>query len=197
MLIQAKNGGIFTIIVFLHRLSIKFGILYLLVAHRSHIHASSGRFSTGALVAALTIAYGVGIWIGAALFSHVQPRSFLRFHRCEQTCLRPNEITGLIAAVGIQKIGGELPLTVAETEKSIAFLHPVPQDAFHVVIVPKRDIKDVGTLTPAEEPYLIDAYALIQEIVRTQKLSKYRVTTNGPGFQKVGYLHFHLLGQGE
>ena len=165
--------------------------------HSSRLRSSSGRFSTGALVTALTIAYGIGIWIGAALFSQVQPRFFLRFHRCERTCLRPNEITGLIAAIGIQKIGRALPLTVAETEKSIAFLHPLPQDEFHVVIVPKRDIKDIGTLTPTEEPYLIDAYALIQEIVRSQKLSKYRVTTNGPGFQKVGYLHFHLLGQRE
>lgn len=106
-----------------------------------------------------------------------------------------NEFTGLLASVGIQRVGGELPLVVAETEKSIAFLHPLPQEAFHVVVVPKKDIKDVGALAPGEEPYLIDAYALIQEIVRTQKLTKYRVTTNGPGFQKVGYLHFHLLGR--
>lgn len=153
------------------------------------------RFSSGALVAALTIAYAVGVWIGAALFSHVEARSFLRFHRCESTCLRPSELAGLLASIGIQKGGSALPFVVAETEKSIAFVHPIPEDHFHFVVVPKRDIQNIGMLSADESAYLVDAYALIEELIQTHKLSKYRVVTNGPGYQKVAYLHFHLLGE--
>lgn len=154
-------------------------------------------FTSAAFVLALTLAYAVGIWIGAALFSQVEARSFLRIQRCENTCLRPSEFAGLLASIGIQTLGRRLPLVVAETDKSIAFLHPIPEDDFHFVIVPKRDIQNIGTLEPDEEAYLVDAYALIQELIRTQKISKYRVVTNGPGYQKVAYLHFHLLGERE
>ncbi len=153
------------------------------------------RISSGILVASLTISYGVGIWIGAALFSHVQPRSFLSLHHCEQTCLRPSEIAGLVAAVGIQSVEGHLPLVVAETEKSIAISHPVPEDDFHFVIFPKKDIRNIGELTNEDSDYLTDAYALMQELIRSQKLTTYKIVTNGPGYQKVGYLHFHLLGE--
>lgn len=157
--------------------------------------AVSRAASSGALVAALTIAYGVGLWIGAALFSHVQPRSFLRLHHCEQACLRPSELTGLLASVGIQVLGNRLPFVVAETDKSIAIAHPFPEDDFHFVVIPKKDIRNIGELRPDEEVYLTDAYALMQELIRTQDLTTYRIVTNGPGYQKVGYLHFHLLGE--
>ena len=153
-------------------------------------------YSSTAFVVGILVAYIVGLWVGAALFSQVEARSFLRLHRCEdKTCLRPNELVGLAAAVGIQRLGQRLPFVVTETDKSIAFLHPFPEDEYHFIVVPKRDIQNIGVLTPEEEPYLVDAYALIQDLVRSQKLSKYRVITNGPGYQKVGYLHFHVMGE--
>lgn len=174
----------------------KFVILYPLVSRPSvHTIKQVGHAPSWAAVAALTLAYAGGIWIGAALFSHVEARSFLRLHHCEQTCLRPSEFVGLLASIGIQNVGPELPFIAAETDKSIAFLHPLPEGEFHFVIVPKRDIQNIGTLTPDEESYLVDAYAVIQELIRTQHLSKYRVITNGPGYQKVAYLHFHLIGE--
>lgn len=109
--------------------------------------------------------------------------------------MRPSEFAGLIAAIGIQVVPNQLPLVVGETEKSIAFVHPFPEDQFHFVIVPKKDIRNIGELTEEDQSYLVDAYALMQKLVRSQHLSKYRIKTNGPGYQKVAYLHFHLMGE--
>ena len=153
------------------------------------------RLTPGILVATITIAYVIGVWVGASVFAKVQPRGLLALTHCEQTCLRPSEFAGLIASIGIQVAPNQLPLVVAETEKSIAFVHPIPEDQFHFVIVPKKDIRNIGELAQEDQAYLTDAYALMQDLVQSHSLSKYRIKTNGPGYQKVAYLHFHLMGE--
>ena len=41
----------------------------------------------------------IGIIIGGYLFSDTQPRSLLAVHKCEQTCLKPQELLGLANSV--------------------------------------------------------------------------------------------------
>jgi diadenosine tetraphosphate (Ap4A) HIT family hydrolase len=59
-------------------------------------------------------------------------------------------------------------------------------------VIPKKDIKDVGELSDADEAYLIDAFKVVRGIIREQNLTDYHLTTNGPGFQTATYMHFHL-----
>ncbi len=134
-----------------------------------------------------------GVIIGGYLFGGVEPRSFLAINNCENRCLSSKEFLGLLGSVGIQKFGSTLPLIVKETDKTVVINHPFPQAKIHFVIIPKIDIKDIGEIREGDEPYIIDAMAVISNLARENNLTKYRVITNGPGYQSVAYLHFHLL----
>jgi hypothetical protein len=132
-----------------------------------------------------------GIVIGGYLFSQSQPRSFLAATRC-QNCLRPSDFAGLLGSVGIQKFSGIMPLVVFETDKTIVIKHPFPEARIHYVIIPKKDIKNIGEISENDVPYIIDIVSVVRHLVEENKLIKYRLCTNGPGYQDVTYLHFHL-----
>jgi hypothetical protein len=36
-------------------------------------------------------------------------------------------------------------------------------------------------------------FAVMGEIIREKNLTDYQIVTNGPGYQTVSYLHFHLV----
>jgi histidine triad (HIT) family protein len=95
-------------------------------------------------------------------------------------------------------ISGEMPADVVyETDHVIAIkdIHPVAP--VHLLIMPKKEIKDLQSATPED-------LALIQEcILAAQELAQefgvadgYRLlTNNGPtAGQSVFHLHFHLIG---
>ena len=135
----------------------------------------------------------IGIVIGGYIFADVQPRSFLSIHKCNDNCLKPNELLGLAGAVGMKF--STIPAPVEETEKSLVIIPPIKRASIHFVVIPKKDIKDVSDITQEDREYLIDAYTVIGELIRKHNLKKYKVYTNGPGYQTVNYLHFHLLSE--
>ncbi|MCH7604661.1 HIT domain-containing protein [Patescibacteria group bacterium] len=137
---------------------------------------------------------GIGIVIGGYLFADTQPRSFLAFQRCEETCLNPNELVGLLTSVGIQKFPAAIsPFIIRESDKTLVVKHPVPLAELHYVVIPKIDIKDAADLTEKDQEYLIDSYAVMADIIKEKGLFDYKIITNGPGFQTMGYFHFHLV----
>ena len=152
-------------------------------------------FKKGRTYLSLLISLVLGVVIGGYLFSDTQPRSFLAIDRCQSTCLQPKDLIGLLASVGIQNLPGLIPSVVAETERTIVVEHPAPQSRTHYLVFPKRDIKNIGDLSTSDEEYVVDAFKVMSEIVREKNLSNYRVVTNGPGYQAVTYLHFHLMAQ--
>lgn len=137
----------------------------------------------------------LGITVGGYLFSSSQPRSFLAVHQCQNRCLNPNELAGLIGSAGIQKLPHIIPVIVFETDKTVVIESPIKQARTHYVVLPKRDIRDASDLTNDDKEYLADAYAVLGKMIREKKLEKYKITTNGRGYQHVTYLHFHLLSQ--
>ncbi len=140
------------------------------------------------------VSMAIGIIMGAYLFSQSQPRSILAINRC-QKCLGYADFLGLIASVGIQKFPGLIPSIAFETDKTVAIKLPSSTEPMHYVIVPKKDIKNIGEISDATDEYLLDAYLVARKIIEERKLSKYRFYTNGPGFQDVTYLHFHLVAE--
>ena len=140
----------------------------------------------------MLLALVIGITLGGYLFADTQPRSFLAFNKCEGTCFQPNELMGLLTSVGIHKFPALLPSVVKETDRTVVVEHPAPEARIHYIVIPKRDIKNIGQLSDADRESLIDAFAVVREIVNEKSLVNYRVTTNGPGYQGVTYLHFHL-----
>ena len=134
----------------------------------------------------------LGLVSGGVLFSRSQPRSVLALHHCHE-CLDVNELAGLLASVGIQKFPGLLPSVVFETDYTLALQVRSAKQGVHYLIIPKKDIKNIGEISAEDTPYLIDIFAVIQQLIKDKALSSYRVLTNGPGFQDVTYLHFHLV----
>jgi hypothetical protein len=136
----------------------------------------------------------IGIIIGGYLFAQSQPRSFLSINRC-QNCLSRADLLGLIASVGIQKFPGLIPSVVLETDRTVVVKHPFPLERIHYLIIPKKDIKDIGEISEVNAQSLIDAYLVVRRIIEEEKLSKYQLFTNGPGFQDMTYLHFQLIAE--
>lgn len=141
------------------------------------------------------LAFFIGVTTGGYLFSNSQPRSFLAINRCQNRCLNPNELTGLIGSAGIQRLPHVVPIIVFETDRTIVIESPIKQARIHYVALPKKDIRDASDLTSEDNKYLVDLYAVLGKLIRDKKLVKYKIITNGPGYQHVAYLHFHLLSQ--
>jgi hypothetical protein len=134
------------------------------------------------------VAFIVGLVLGAWLFRDVQPRHPIAARRPNSPASY-EEVLGYFGSAAMQRAPGVIPGVVMETDKSIA----LRMSARHFVLVPKRDIRDIGTLAQGDEPYVMDALAMIGRLARQEKIAHYQVKTNGPLEQTVRYLHFHLV----
>ena len=133
-----------------------------------------------------------GVVIGGYLFAQSQPRSFLSITRC-LNCMSTPDLLGLLASVGINRVPGLIPSVVFETDRTIVVINPFQKAYVDYVIFPKKDIKNIGEISQEDTPYLTDVYLVARHIIEERKLFNYRLLTNGPGFQDVTYLHFHLI----
>ena len=149
-----------------------------------------GRIRLGIL---LVLAFVAGLSIGARAFMNTQPRAWLNVTSCANRCYRASDLAGLLASAGIVNAPGWVPGVVRETDKCLAMPYPKGGRHMHLVFFPKKDIRDIADLTPDDEAYVMDCFAIVRQIVKEQKLSDYRVYTNGPREQEISYLHFHLI----
>lgn len=87
-----------------------------------------------------------------------------------------------------------LPMSrLYETESLLAFYHPRPSYAVHVLLVPKRPWVSL-TDVPPHDPFWVDLLTAVQHLVQDLHLTSYRlINNNGPGAQDVPHLHFHLV----
>ncbi len=136
-----------------------------------------------------------GIIVGGYLFSDTKPRSIIALHRCEDRCYKPNEIAGLLVSVGLQKLNITGLKPVFESDKLLVVNHPEANTPFHEVIIPKKDIRDIADVSSDDAEYVMEVFGYISQRVKEKKLVRYKVVTNGPGYQNVAYLHFHLIGR--
>ncbi|MDD2660650.1 MAG: HIT domain-containing protein [Methylococcales bacterium] len=136
-----------------------------------------------------------GIACGGYLFSKSEPRSFLAAGSCQDRCYKPNEIAGLVMSAAILRAPFLIPGVVLESDTCLAIRHPMAHIRIHYVLFPKHDTRSITTLTPADSPYVLGCFALVRELVFRDKLQAYRLYTNGPGYQEIAYLHFHLIAE--
>ena len=94
----------------------------------------------------------IGLVAGGYLFSRSLPRSFLAIGRCDGRCYDGNDVAGLLASAAIQRAPGVIPQVVLESDTCIAVRHPMPQARIHLVLFPKRDVKNIATLTAEDKP---------------------------------------------
>ncbi len=136
----------------------------------------------------------IGITIGAYLFNDTRPRSFLAITSCAQSCFTGSELLGLLTSIGIQKVPAVIPV-VKETDKVIAIKSPAPLARIDFLILPKKDIRDIGDVSSEDRAYIDESFLVMSELIRENHLTQYKVLSNGPGFQTTNYLHFHLLAE--
>ena len=134
-----------------------------------------------------------GLIIGAYLFSDTRSRPVLSLHNCAGNCFRANELVGLLTSVGIQRFSGFAPAVIMETDKTIVIEQPGAHSGLHYLVIPKKDIRNAGDLSDSDRESLIDLFAVMGEIIREKNLTDYQIITNGPGYQTVSYMHFHLV----
>ncbi len=95
-------------------------------------------------------------------------------------------------------IAGDLPCEkVFENDKILAIKDIAPQAPVHILIVPKKPVKDIQTLVKEDFDLLGEVVLVAQKIATEYDiLDGYRLlTNNGAGAgQTVFHLHFHLLG---
>ena len=80
-----------------------------------------------------------------------------------------------------------------ETETLMAFHHPKPAYAFHVLLVPKKAVASLKEFDSTDTMFLTDLYSTVQNLVDEFQLPAYRLIVNGGEYQDFPQLHFHLV----
>lgn len=96
-------------------------------------------------------------------------------------------------------INKEIPADIVyEDDICLAFRDINPQAPVHVLIIPKKEIVSIGTLTDEDKDILGHIMVTTAKIAKQEGLDEngYRIVTNigENGGQSVFHLHFHLLG---
>lgn len=100
----------------------------------------------------------------------------------------------LIVGVAFGKLNKLLPVErIKENKYVLAFKHPKPAYKIHILIIPKKAIKNLSSLKNYK--YIEEVFKTAQELVDELDLENknYRIITNGGENQKVKQLHFHLI----
>ena len=80
-----------------------------------------------------------------------------------------------------------------ETPNLMAFRHPQPAYAFHVLLVPKKAVASLADFDATDTAFLGDLYKSVQSLVAEFQLTAYRLIVNGGDYQDFPQLHFHLI----
>ena len=83
-----------------------------------------------------------------------------------------------------------------ESDTLIAFHHPRPSYALHILLLPKNEIGSLAEFDPKNNPlFLISLFEATKDLVSKFQLEDtgYRLVTNGGKYQDIPYLHFHLI----
>lgn len=95
-------------------------------------------------------------------------------------------------------IKGELPADkVFENERIVAFKDINPLAPIHILIMPKKEIRDLQAVTQEDLPLIGEVITVAQTLAERFEITDgYRLlTNNGPAAgQTVFHLHFHLIG---
>lgn len=105
------------------------------------------------------------------------------------------KIANMIIGFAFSKGSALLPVKrVKENEKVIAFWHPKPSWEKHIVIVPKKPIKNLPSIQNSDYEYVAEALKIAGEIAEELhwQEKRYSVLIHGGTGQSVKQLHFHL-----
>jgi histidine triad (HIT) family protein len=95
-------------------------------------------------------------------------------------------------------IKGELPADKVYEDDSLLVIKDInPVAPVHLLIIPKKEFKDLQSLTEADLPLMGHVVKVAQEVARKHEIEDgYRLITNNGSMagQVIFHLHFHLIG---
>ncbi len=95
-------------------------------------------------------------------------------------------------------IAGKIPSEkVFENERILAIKDIYPVAPVHILIMPKKEIPDLQSLTKEDYPLVGEIVEVAQKLAKEFDIeSGYRLITNNgaEGGQAIFHLHFHLIG---
>lgn len=112
-------------------------------------------------------------------------------------CLARSPVAGWLIAFILAHAAFLLPAErLYETRSLLAFRHPQPSYAVHILLVPRRRLANLTAIGAEDAEFLHDLFAAVRHLVATLDLEPggYRLIANGGAYQDVPHLHFHLVG---
>ncbi len=109
--------------------------------------------------------------------------------------LAKTSLGDIMVGIAFGKFSNLLPVRrIKETGKVIAFWHPKPFWEKHILIIPKKQIRNLTSLKYEDGEYLYEVFKVAGEIVKELGWEKegYSLLANGGRRQEVNQLHFHL-----
>lgn len=96
-------------------------------------------------------------------------------------------------------VAGDVPAEIlVRTERSVAFRDLNPQAPTHVLVVPRRHIRDAGVLDAQDASELVDLVLTARKVAAEEGFSEsgYRLVFNvgDDALNSVPHLHLHVLG---
>lgn len=109
--------------------------------------------------------------------------------------LAKTPIGNIIVGLAFGKFDRLLPINrLIDNEYVVAFWHPKPAYKKHILIVPKKSIKNLSALRENEIIYINEVFKAAKELVKSHYLDEnYSIIMNGGSKQKIPQLHFHLV----
>jgi histidine triad (HIT) family protein len=82
---------------------------------------------------------------------------------------------------------------VAETDNVLAYHHTKPSYPIHIVVIPKRHIDSLLTLT--DDALLVELITVVKEVARevVAKHGAAKIVTNLGAYQDSKHLHWHIV----
>lgn len=94
-----------------------------------------------------------------------------------------------------EALSGRTPINkIIETDHVLAFHHTRPYWPVHIVVIPKRHVSSLLTLTSGDDQLLLELFAVIKQLA-AQVVAEHggaRVLTNLGQYQDSKHLHFHI-----
>ena len=107
-----------------------------------------------------------------------------------------SRIVGWFVCYLFAKMSFVIPVKrLRETKTLIAFYHPQPSHDVHILLVPKKAVKNFSDLSTEDTDFLTDLVNVVKSLVLELELEEpgYRLVVNGGLYQDIPQLHFHLI----
>lgn len=110
--------------------------------------------------------------------------------------LARSNISGFFIGFAFENLSGLIPVDkIVENDRVIAFYHPVKHWEQHILIVPKRAVKNFLSIDleqTRDRNLLVAIFVMAIEVAKKQGLEKFTILVNGGEYQDVPQVHFHL-----